>query len=602
MPPGTTDTLRASEHSGSGSRLFNRDRAVAGARPLERGPHRTPGRGPGGTPRRRKEDRDQLARFQRPLVWFRWLVVSLSLSTALLSGSVHTNRFALVALVMWTGIRSLEPVRTNGPKLRTLVPLVVEFAVSAGIVSATGGWSSSNALILLPPLVVIACVSGTSSAMTLSLACGAIVTSTMANDGVLQTTALEDGVRWTGTLLLVSLLVGTGFRLITEATNSQQMTSQRMQQLHEANTLLYDLQRVARRLPSSLDLGEVLRATASEFAATSGLTRISVLLVDDDGDRWSVAETFGCSMPMSFHTTELPVSLRAAINARTVMTVDSGAEGLLGTNHPGDFAVGVYAPLLARDQLIGVIVGETYISDRATADGAANSSIEEVARQLSGPAAVAIDNARWFGRIRSVAADDERVRIARDLHDRIGQSLALLGFEVDRIARTTDDSAVRTELFGLRSQVTEATREVREALYDLRTDVTTEEGIAEVLQTFLERVTSRSGIKTTLSATGTAVLPLRISRELWHIAQEAIVNAERHARPSTINVRWCADGAAAELDIDDDGVGFAAGAGRADSYGLRGLRERAAGIGANVEVKSAVGQGTTVKVRLNDAL
>jgi signal transduction histidine kinase len=262
----------------------------------------------------------------------------------------------------------------------------------------------------------------------------------------------------------------------------------------------------------------------------------------------------------------------------------------------------VYAPLLARDQLIGLIAGEIHRSDWAQdPEAALLGPIDEVASQLAGPAAVAIDNARWFGRIRSVAADDERVRIARDLHDRIGQSLALLGFEVDRITRTTNDPAIRSELSTLRSQVTDATQEVREALYDLRTDVSAETNIHEVLQTFLERVAQRSGIETELRSEGGGALPLRVSRELWHIAQEAIVNAERHAQCSHLSVRWRVDGPAAELDITDNGVGFAPGSGRADSYGLRGLRERAAGIGARVDVRSEIGNGTTVTVRLTDA-
>ncbi len=598
MPLGRTELLQHGQQSLASSRTEGVDRAGRPDRADQQ--QRTARSQP--VPRRRKEDRDQLARFQRPLVWFRWLVLCLSLSTSLLSNAIQSNRIPLLVLLIWTCIRSLEPVRTNGPRFRTLLPLVIEFAVSAGIVAATGGWSSSNALVVLPPLVVIACVGGTSSAMLLSLACGVVVTGSMGQQGVLQTSALEDGVRWTGTLMLVSLLVGTGFRLITEATNNQQITSQRMQQLHEANALLYDLQRIARRLPSSLDLAEVLRTTTAEFSATTGLSRVSVLLVDDDGTRWSVAETLGCSMPMSLQATELPSTVRAATNARTVLSVKRGATGMLTGGGNGELVSGVYAPLIARDQLIGLIAAETYVADRSDNETHVSVSIEEVAKQLSGPAAVAIDNARWFGRIRSVAADDERVRIARDLHDRIGQSLALLGFEVDRISRTTDDVAVRAELATLRSQVKDATKEVREALYDLRTEVSTDEGIADVLETFLERISERSGIETNLSATGTALLPLRVSRELWHIAQEAIVNAERHSRCTTISVRWRASGNSAELDVSDDGVGFAAGAGRNDSYGLRGLRERAAGIGANVDVKSAVGEGTTVRVRLSDAL
>ncbi|MER3453315.1 MAG: hypothetical protein C4344_06720, partial [Acidimicrobiia bacterium] len=59
----------------------------------------------------------------------------------------------------------------------------------------------------------------------------------------------------------------------------------------------------------------------------------------------------------------------------------------------------------------------------------------ELFRGLLEPAALAIDNARWFARLRTIGADEERTRIARELHDRVGQSVAYVAFELDRIAK-----------------------------------------------------------------------------------------------------------------------------------------------------------------------
>jgi hypothetical protein len=165
------------------------------------------GSNPAATPRRRRDDKDTLARFQRPLVWFRWLVYGLSFAASILSGTETANRTALIALLIWTCIRTLEPIKLTRSRLRTTLPLLIEFGVAGGVVVSSGGWSSPNTLMLLPPLLVIASISGTVTAMVVSLATGAVITSTMTNNGVLLASDVETGVRWTGIMMLVTLLV-----------------------------------------------------------------------------------------------------------------------------------------------------------------------------------------------------------------------------------------------------------------------------------------------------------------------------------------------------------------------------------------------------------
>jgi signal transduction histidine kinase len=88
-------------------------------------------------------------------------------------------------------------------------------------------------------------------------------------------------------------------------------------------------------------------------------------------------------------------------------------------------------------------------------------------------------------------------------------------------------------------------------------------------------------------------------RELWRIAKEAVVNAERHAKASTLTIQWRCDGKRAELEVADDGIGFDRRRGREDSYGIVGMRERATTIGATLDIRSARGAGTTVRVVLD---
>ena len=113
--------------------------------------------------------------------------------------------------------------------------------------------------------------------------------------------------------------------------------------------------------------------------------------------------------------------------------------------------------------------------------------------------------------------------------------------------------------------------EVRDTLYDLRTDVTESQSLSTTLEAFLERVKDRSGLVGHLRMQETGRLPILQERELWRIAQEAVTNVERHARATQVTISWRCDGTDARLEIADDGIGFPVGsAGRLDSYGLLG--------------------------------
>ena len=86
---------------------------------------------------------------------------------------------------------------------------------------------------------------------------------------------------------------------------------------------------------------------------------------------------------------------------------------------------------------------------------------------------------------------------------------------------------------------------------------------------------------------------------MWRIAQEAITNVERHAKATRVRVIWRCNGESAALDVTDDGQGFPSGnAGRLDSYGILGMRERASSIGATLEITSQLDKGARVRCSL----
>ena len=224
----------------------------------------------------------------------------------------------------------------------------------------------------------------------------------------------------------------------------------------------------------------------------------------------------------------------------------------------------------------------------------------ELVEGFVAPAALALDNARWFARLRTVGADEERTRIARDLHDRIGQSLAYLGFELDRLVdRDEAGDAITAELHQLRDDVRGVTREVRDTLYDLRTDVSEGQGLGDVLEQFAQRLGDRADLRIQVEADRGARLPMLQEREMWRVAQEALANVERHSKATAVRVVWRCDGERAFIDVTDNGMGFdQSRAGRVDSYGVLGMRERASSIGASLEIVSAPGRGTRVRCSL----
>jgi signal transduction histidine kinase len=201
-------------------------------------------------------------------------------------------------------------------------------------------------------------------------------------------------------------------------------------------------------------------------------------------------------------------------------------------------------------------------------------------------------------------AHEERNRIARDLHDRLGQALALLGFEMDLLlAQASPDSdapgVLADDLRRLRGRQREVVQELRNILYDVRTEASTEDGPAAAVARYAKRLTERTGLRFDLELDARLRLPAQQEREVCRIAQEAMTNVERHARATSVKISWVKRDGCAELRVLDDGRGFTPGpSGRRNTYGLLGMKERASVIGATLSVEQGSGQGTLVRCSL----
>jgi signal transduction histidine kinase len=474
-----------------------------------------------------------------------------------------------------------------------VIAVFAEVAIHSVAVIATGYWDSPFVFCLITPIVIAGFARGFGLALV-------VVSVSVLAVGVPDYASGEHDLRavgqWAAEFVLVALVAGYTRRISGEADRQQSLALDRLGRLADANALLFSLHRVAQTLPASLDLTEVLDSTMHRLRDLFDFEAAAVLLYDETDRGWVTARREGTRLPSRFATNELPPALVLAIDEqRTIAELN-----LLSTGGPGlapQMYSGIYAALRARGSVIGVVAIEHPEPDHFT------DRDVELLNGFAEPAALAVDNARWFGRLRTVGAEEERTRIARDLHDRIGQSLAYLAFELDRIVKTSAKGEdVGGSLEQLRSDVRDVIRDVRDTLYDLRTDVSESQDVLTVLDLYLVRIRERTGLEVVLRSEDTGRLPLLQERELFRIAQEALANIEKHAGARHVTITWRCDGTTAFLEIADDGKGFPLGrAGRLDSYGIIGMRERAASIGATLELESTPGVGTRVRCLLGVA-
>jgi PAS domain S-box-containing protein len=261
---------------------------------------------------------------------------------------------------------------------------------------------------------------------------------------------------------------------------------------------------------------------------------------------------------------------------------------------------GVSVPLLVKNRLVGAI----QFGSRHT-----RSYSPEELRLLAAigqQVGVAVENARLHGKervqVQQAATMEERARLARELHDSVTQSLysvTLLAEASARLLSAGDQVTASGYLRELRDTAQESLREMRLLIYELRPIHLEKSGLAEALRMRLEAVEARSGIKTVLDVEGQEQLSFDVKQELYQMAQESLNNVLKHANASSVRVQLSFRGAETCLEIADDGAGFTVEkAVKSGGLGLGGMQERAGKIGGKLEIDSAPGKGTRVRITI----
>lgn len=252
---------------------------------------------------------------------------------------------------------------------------------------------------------------------------------------------------------------------------------------------------------------------------------------------------------------------------------------------------------LARGDFVGHVQGGTVTEMRSLSD-AFNEMADRVARYRVG--------LQSYVAAITQTQEDERKRIARELHDDTIQSLIALGRRLELMEQSLENPIdAAKQLYQLQQMLTRTVAEVRQFSRDLRPLLLEDLGLVAAMRQMLREMERRDEVETELTIEGDGQVE-ELDDELvvavYRIAQEALNNIRKHAQASRVEVALTFDPDCVRLVVRDDGQGFpiaeTTDLARRGSFGLMGIRERAKLFGGSFEVESAPGEGTRVTVYL----
>ena len=366
---------------------------------------------------------------------------------------------------------------------------------------------------------------------------------------------------------------------------------------------LYALDRATRAIARELDLDRVLQLVVEEVRELVGARYAALGTVTRDG------------LIESFITSGITAEQRARIGPLP------RGHGLLGTiirdgvslripdiaAHSETYGFPPHHPPMRS--LLGVPVkigeqpvGNLYLTDKRDAEEF-SARDQELVEMFALHAGIAIQNARLHGEVQKLAVVDERLRISRDLHDGIIQSIYAVSLALEDVAELVESNPGEAA-----ARVDRSIDRLHTTIGDIRTFIVglgpeTGGGLGEALEAMAAELLDGTGIALTLDLARAHALEERLHPEAAHeviqIAREALSNVARHSRATraTLAVDTAPDHIL--LRVEDDGVGFdpdrPLGNGH---FGLANLRDRAAGVAGTLTIESRPDEGTRILVRL----
>jgi len=361
---------------------------------------------------------------------------------------------------------------------------------------------------------------------------------------------------------------------------------------------LVTIYEVDRSILAEPNLGRLLELVLGRMAERMGAARGGVYLVED-GDLLICRGTHG-SLPAP----PAPLSADRGFAAR----VARARQALLetrdqGASDPDAVAAGARSvvgfPMLADNQLIGVIV---LADERASAFDPRELPVMSL---LASQATLAVRNARAYLYSEELAINEERNRIARDIHDGLAQSLAFASLKLDLVARLLGVEAgeAATELETVRKTLRENIKELRRSIFALRPIDLERLGFVATLRKYAAEFAEQHGLPVEVDSPDELPVGQTTEGTLFRIVQEAMNNVAKHAQASKATISIALEEGSVRLSVRDDGRGFERSSTEEAPFlsggiGIRAIQERVAARGGVFAIRSRPGEGTHLEVKL----
>lgn len=307
-------------------------------------------------------------------------------------------------------------------------------------------------------------------------------------------------------------------------------------------------------------------------------------------ERWPVAVAKGANAARAFHDQEQ----RLLYNARAGTLADPTLAHLHPYLQAAGWDIAVFTPLVYRGRSLGIV------ASYHPADPPPSEAQLSLLSALTGQAAVAIENANLYYQAQERASLEERQRLARELHDSVSQALygIALGAKTARGLLDRDPPRAAEPLDYILSLANAGLTEMRALIFELRPEALAQDGLVVALERQVHVLRSRHKLEVNAELGNEPSAPLETKQALYRLAQEALHNAVKHARATSIDIRLESDPAELRLFIRDNGIGFDAGATFPGHFGLRSMQERTSRLGGTTTIESAPGQGCTIRAWL----
>jgi signal transduction histidine kinase len=482
--------------------------------------------------------------------------------------------------------------------------LLVDLLLVAVLIAGSEGWRTPYYLYALSPLLAGAFFFRLRGA----LAAGAafIVLYLVAVAAAAQIN--DQPVNWliVAMVSVGALLLSLTFGFTSELIRKVRLAGEELAGAHRDLQVIHDL---TLSLQSASDVNEVQERILTAVTEELGFPQAVVALVDEDEQAitsWMGRGRSGFLDSFLPHSARLPLRVdggavsqvllqgQAQLAAGPPLTNDDGIDPFLVMKSAHIF------PLMLREHSVGVLIVD---AEDGREDTAHFHSLQAIANQAAvslGATMMCIDRAQ------RLAVQEERIRIARDIHDTVSQSLFGIVFTLDGCLKLLDEQpdVVALELRRVLKVAEETRAEVRRSILDIWPSEMTAGSFVADLQKFAADICQVGDLRMDFDVAGdfTLLSPL-VRRSLYRISQEALANVAHHAQASQVDVRLEILPGRAMLKVRDDGCGFEPEKvlrreyGR-DHFGLWGMQERARSLDGVCEIDSSPGSGTTIVVEL----